>query len=68
VDDPTEEASTQRLALGAGYRTASGAIALDLAFSYDWVSSEADEPGEGAVLVDDIDRKLLTLQFRGLFF
>lgn len=68
VDDPAGEASTHRLALGAGYRTASGAIALDLAFSYDWVSSDAETPGVGDQVVEDRDRKLLTLQLRSLFF
>ena len=67
-DDPAGESSAHRLALGAGYRTASGALSLELAFSYDWVSSEAEEPGVGDEVVEDKDRKLVTLQLRSLFF
>ena len=68
LDDPVGESSAHRLAFGAGYRTPSGAIALDLAFSYDWVSSDAEEPGVASEVVEDKDRKLLTLQLRSLFF
>ncbi len=68
VDDPVGESSAHRLALGAGYRTASGALTLDLAFSYDWVRSDAGEPGVADEVVEDQDRKRVTLQLRSLFF
>ncbi len=67
-ENPEGQFSTHRLALGAGYRTLSGAVLLDLAFSYDWASSDAEGRGAGSEVVLDQDRKLVTLQVRTLIF
>jgi len=63
-DDPEREFSTHRLAAGAGYRSSSGQVLVDLGFGYDFV-----DPGAGGAAdpVEGQDRKAFNLQVRSMF-
>jgi opacity protein-like surface antigen len=65
--NPEGEFTAHRLALGAGYRTPSAKVLIDFAFNYEWKSSGAEKAGAADEVVEDQDRKSVTLQLRTLF-
>lgn len=59
----SQELTTQRFALGGGFRIPNGRVFIDAAFQYDFVD-RGEEPGQE---FDDEDRSNFTLQVRSLF-
>jgi hypothetical protein len=63
---PEDEFTTQRVALGGGWRSEDARLMLDLGIVYDFVEPEGKAVGGGDGL-ERQDRRALTLQFRTLF-
>jgi hypothetical protein len=67
-ESPESELTTHRLALGAGYRSETARLMLDLGFAYDFVDPDAGGgAGAGANAVEGQNRRALTIQVRSVF-
>ena len=63
LDEASGELTTQRFAVGGGFRLPNGQVFIDAAFQYDFVA-RGEEAGQE---FDDEDRSNLTVQVRTLF-